>query len=74
MEIIYLEATEPKPAPQQQERTPVERAPVPKGAEVAPTAESTEPQLALGDGKESVPYTPTYEPELQPIPDPQSSY
>ena len=74
VEIIYLEATEPKPAPQQQERTPVERAPVPKGAEVAPTAESTEPQLALGDGKESVPYTPTYEPELQPIPDPHVSY
>ena len=60
VEIIYLEATEPKPAPQQQERIPVERAPVPKGAEVAPTGESTEPQLALGDGKESVPYTPTY--------------
>ena len=60
VEIIYLEATEPKPAPQQQERTPVERAPVPKGAEVAPTVESTEPQLASGNGKESIPYSPTY--------------
>ena len=45
-EIIYLDATKP--------------APVPKGAEVAPTSDSTEPRLALGDGKESVPYTPTY--------------
>ena len=47
---------------------------MPKGAEVAPTAESTEPQLALGDGKESVPYAPTYQPEVQPIPDPHVSY
>ena len=42
VEIIYLRSHRAY-APQQQERTPVERAPLPKGAEVAPTAESTEP-------------------------------
>ena len=60
VEIIYLDTTEPVP--------------VPKGAEVAPTSESTEPQLASGNGKEAVPYTPTYQPELQPIPDSHVSY
>lgn len=65
MENIYLKATEPTPEPQQS------NAPVPKGVEIAPnpTTESKAPQLASGEGKESIPYTPTYiKPVEQEIP------
>ena len=68
-------SVEPEPKTSQQQFEPAQviyresTKPVPKGAEVAPTGESTEPQLALGDGKESVPYTPTYiKPVEQEIP------